>query len=236
MKKNSIKEEKGSFFEHSEKDLREDRTGSILLDVIIRIRRTYFYQKYGLYIIGIIIVLLIVSMFMDVDDSLINLGESPQMGIKGASLVALLTYLGIELDFKSKLIGGIILLPFLGFLGVSVIYEQYRTERYNEIMKEKNIVSGIVYGKYVDFGRGYRHNIIKVRYRHNNVYKFEIPVKIDNYQVIDIRDSILILTSREYPQVMEVLKWNPTHEEIERYKVPRKFKSYINGKIEEEEE
>lgn len=236
MKKNSVKEEKGSFFEHSEKDLSKDRTGSILLDIIIRIRRTFFYQKYGLYVIGTIIVLLIISMLRDVDDSLINLGESPQMGIKGASLLALLTYLGIELDFKTKLIGGIILVPFWGFGGWSFFYDHYRMDRYNEIMKEKNIVSGIVYGKYVDFGRGYRHNIIKVRYRHNNVYKFEIPVKIDNYQVIDIRDSILILTSREYPQVMEVLKWNPTHEEIERYKIPRKFKSYVNGKIEVEEE
>ena len=81
MKKNSTKEEKVSFFEHSEKDSRKDRTGSILLDVIIRIRRTYFYRKYGLYVIVLIIGLLIYSMIKDVDDSLLNLGISPQMRV-----------------------------------------------------------------------------------------------------------------------------------------------------------
>lgn len=37
---------------------------------------------------------------------------------------------------------------------------------------------------------------------------------------------------------MEILKLNPTHELIERYKVPRKYKSdrYRNGEFEVEEE
>lgn len=83
MKKNSVKEEKGSFFEHSEKDLSKDRIGSILLDIIIRIRRTHFYQKYSVYIIGLIIGLMIYSMIKDVDDSILNIGVPPQMGIKG---------------------------------------------------------------------------------------------------------------------------------------------------------
>ena len=40
-----------------------------------------------------------------------------------------------------------------------------------------------------------------------------------------------------FHRVCEVLKWNPTHEEIERYKTPRKFKSFDSrtGKIIEEE-
>lgn len=130
-----------------------------------------------------------------------------------------------------------VLVPFLVFWGWSFFYDYYREDRYNEIMKEKNVVSGVVINKNIDVGNGYRHNMIKIGYEYNNnVYKFKISEKLDIYQKIDIGDSVLILTSREYPQVMEVLKWNPTHEEIERYKVPRKFKSYVNGKIEEEEE
>ena len=49
-------------------------------------------------------------------------------------------------------------------------------------------------------------------------------------------DKVILRVSDEYPRVNEVLEWNPTYDEIERYKVPRKFKSYVNGKIEEEGE
>ena len=79
--------------------------------------------------------------------------------------------------------------------------------------------------------------MIKIGYKYNDkVYKFTVYEKLDNYQKVDVGDPILILASREYPQAMIILKCNPSKEEIERYKVPRKFKSYVNGKIEEEEE
>lgn len=239
MKKNSTKEEKVSFFEHSEKDLRKDRTGSIsgsiLLDVIIRIRRTYFYRKYGLYVIVLIIGLLIYSMIKDVDDSLLNLGVSPRMGLKGYIFMCFLFYLGVELDFRpNNFLGGIVLVPFLGALVWIFIYNNYCVDRYNEIMKEKNIVSGIVYGKHSYFDDGSRHYLVKIGYKHNKVYKFTVFTTADNYQNIDIRDSILIFTSREYPQVMEVANWHPTKKQKERYKIPRKFKSLFFSKIEEE--
>ena len=267
MKKNSTKEEKVSFFEHSEKDLRKDRTGSIsgsiLLDVIIRIRRTYFYRKYGLYVIVLIMGLLIYSMIKDVDDSLLNLGVSPQMGLKGYIFIYFLFYLSFELfsrpdDFDNFLRGivrmpflgawvsrnaaifiilfftGIVLMPFLGFFVWAFIYNNYSDDRYNEIMKEKNVVSGIVYGKHSYFNNGSRHYLVKIGYKHNKVYKFTVYTTADNYQNIDIRDSILIFTSREYPQVMEVARWHPTKEQKERYKIPRKFKSLFFSRIEEE--
>lgn len=52
-----------------------------------------------------------------------------------------------------------------------------------------------------------------------------------------IGDTLLLRVSDEYHRVCEVLKWHPTHEEIERYKTPRKFKSFDSrtGKIIEEE-
>lgn len=239
MKKNSTKEEKVSFFEHSEKDLRKDRTGSIsgsiLLDVIIRIRRTYFYRKYGLYVIVLIMGLLIYSMIKDVDDSLLNLGISPQMGVKGFIFIFFLLYLGVELDFRpNNFIGGIVLVPFLGAQVWYFIYDNYSVDRYNEIMKEKNIVSGIVYGKHFYFRNGSHHYLVKIGYKHNKVYKFTVFTTADNYQNIDIRDSILIFASREYPQVMEVANWHPTKKQKERYKIPRKFKSLFFSKIEEE--
>ena len=220
MKKNSTKEEKVSFFEHSEKDLRKARTGSIsgsiLLDVIIRIRRTYFYRKYGLYVIVLIIGLLIYSMIKDVDDSLLNLGISPQMGVKGFIFIFFLLYLGVELDFRpNNFIGGIVLVPFLGAQVWYFIYDNYSVDRYNEIMKEKNIVSGIVYGKHSYIEDGNFHYSVKIGYKHNKVYKFTVFTTADNYQNIDIRDSILIFASREYPQVMEVAKWHPTKEQKE---------------------
>lgn len=235
MKKNSTKEEKVSFFEHSEKDLRKDRTGSILFDVIIRIRRTYFYRKYGLYVIVLIMGLLIYSMIKDVDDSLLNLGVSPQMGVKGFIFMFFLLYLGVELDFRpNNFFGGIVLVPFLGAQVWYFIYDNYSVDRYNEIMKEKNVVSGIVYGKHSYFRNGSHHYLVKIGYKHNKVYKFTVFTTADNYQNIDIRDSILIFASREYPQVMEVAKWHPTKEQKERYKIPRKFKSLFFSRIEEE--
>ena len=267
MKKNSTKEEKVSFFEHSEKDLRKDRTGSIsgsiLLDVIIRIRRTYFYRKYGLYVIVLIIGLLIYSMIKDVDDSLLNLGISPQMGLKGYIFMCFLLYLSLELFsrldtfdnffrgiFRMPFLGawvsrnddlfcilflnGIFLMPFLGALVWIFIYNNYCVDRYNEIMKEKNVVSGIVYGKHSYIEDGNFHYSVKIGYKHNKVYKFTVFTTADNYQNIDIRDSILIFASREYPQVMEVARWHPTKEQKERYKIPRKFKSLFFSRIEEE--
>ncbi len=263
MKKNSTKEEKVSFSEHSEKDLRKDRTGSILLDVIIRIRRTYFYRKYGLYVIVLIIGLLIYSMIKDVDDSLLNLGISPQMGLKGYIFMCFLLYLSLELFsrldtfdnffrgiFRMPFLGawvsrnddlfcilflnGIFLMPFLGALVWIFIYNNYCVDRYNEIMKEKNVVSGIVYGKHSYIEDGNFHYSVKIGYKHNKVYKFTVFTTADNYQNIDIRDSILIFASREYPQVMEVARWHPTKEQKERYKIPRKFKSLFFSRIEEE--
>ncbi|MEE0996524.1 MAG: hypothetical protein U0L74_04000 [Paludibacteraceae bacterium] len=267
MKKNSTKEEKVSFFEHSEKDLRKARTGSIsgsiLLDVIIRIRRTYFYRKYGLYVIVLIMGLLIYSMIKDVDDSLLNLGISPQMGLKGYIFMCFLLYLSLELFsrldtfdnffrgiFRMPFLGawvsrnddlfcilflnGIFLMPFLGALVWIFIYNNYCVDRYNEIMKEKNVVSGIVYGKHSYIEDGNFHYSVKIGYKHNKVYKFTVFTTADTYQNIDIRDSILIFTSREYPQVMEVANWHPTKEQKERYKIPRKFKSLFFSKIEEE--
>lgn len=177
-------------------------------------------------------------MIKDVDDSILNIGVPPQMGIKGIFFSLFLLYWGVELEIKiTSAVGFFVLVPFLGFWGWSFFYDYYREDRYNEIMKEKNVVSGVVINKNIDVGNGYRHNMIKIGYKYNDkVYKFTVYEKLDNYQKVDAGDSILILASREYPQAMIILKWNPTHEEIERYKVPRKFKSYINGKIEEEEE
>lgn len=207
-----------------------------LIEYFKRLRRTTFYQKYGLYIIALIIGLLIFSMINDVDDYLINLGEPPEMGVKGIVLFLFLIYLGIELEFKYVTGLFLIVLPVSLFWGWSELYVSYAQGRYKEIMKEKNLVTGIVCGKNIDIGRGYRHRKIKIKYEYNYTYKFIVSTTSDNFQEISVGDPVLILTSREYPQVMEVLKWNPTSEEIERYKTPRKFKSYINGKIYEEEE
>lgn len=216
-----------------------------VLKLFARFRRTNFYKKYGLYVIGLAIMFMVYFIIKDVFYSFTELVEPPHMGIKGCFLLLLLIYFGIELDFKFITLFPdkyITLIPkwvltILLFFCFSRFYQFYGTKVYNKIMTEQNIVAGVVCEKRVNMGRGYRYNWINVRYeQNNNVYKFKISEKLDIYQKIDIGDSVLILTSREYPQVMEVLKWNPTYDEIERYKVPRKFKSYVNGKIEEEEE
>lgn len=217
-----------------------------VLKLFARLRRTPFYQKYGLFVICLAIMFMIYFIIKDVFYSFTELVEPPHMGIKGCFLLLLLMYLGIELDFKFitlypdkyiTLFPKWVLAIFL-FFCFSRFYQFYGTKVYDRIMTKQNIATGVVCKKRVDMGRGYRHNWIIVRYEQNdNIYKFKIPEKLDTYQKIDVGDSILILTSREYPQVMEVLKWNPTREEIERYKTPRKFKSFDSrtGKIIEEE-
>lgn len=112
-------------------------------------------------------------------------------------------------------------------------YDEYVESRYESLMTNKNIVSGVVYKKIIPNSRGADFRWVKVGYGDN--LRFLLKVSIMDYNEISIGDNILILASREYPRVMKVLKWHPTDEEIKRYKEPRKFKSYSNGNIYEEE-
>lgn len=214
-----------------------DKIADKIVDAMFKLRDTSFYKKYSLIITVMIIIMLIISIIYDVDDCLINKGQPVKMGYKGGLLLLFMIYLGLKLTNKFGLLPFPIIITFLFWWGWSYMYKNYSKGRYKDIMKEKNIVCGTVCEKRINMGQGYHHNLITISHVDNNVkYLSTVSETSNTFNTIHVGDQIVITCSRKYPRVAEVLKWNPSKEEIERYKTPRKFKSYINGKIYEEEE
>lgn len=121
-------------------------------------------------------------------------------------------------------------------LVVFVIYPKYFNEYSNDVKREmlekSHVRIGYVYRVRQPIGSGTYHKDVYLGIDKN----YKSLHGVSEKKSVKKGDTLLLRVSDEYPRVCEVLKWNPTHEEIERYKVPRKFKSYRHGKIEEEEE
>ncbi|MCQ2188998.1 MAG: hypothetical protein MJZ00_03650 [Paludibacteraceae bacterium] len=163
-------------------------------------------------------------------------GEVPNVGLLGFLLLFLIGYLCFEFEllFLKRNFGVVtILVPVLFVLGYCEIYNMYSKKIYMELMSEKNVVTGVVYDRRASIGKGNNQKIVIVGY--GQKYKFNVPVSDYTYNNTNVGDTIILYTSRMYPGVMDVLKWNPTKEEIERYNEPRKLRGYINGNIFEEE-
>ena len=115
-------------------------------------------------------------------------------------------------------------------------FEEYANHLNHLYLKNSNVRIGKVYEKRIPLRRGAHCIEVKVGIDK----KYTRVHRIDEYSElassIYVGKQIILRVSDEYPRVNEVLEWNPTYDEIERYKVPRKFKSYVNGKIEEEGE
>lgn len=115
-------------------------------------------------------------------------------------------------------------------------FEEYANHLNHLYLKDSNVRIGKVYEKRIPLRRGAHCVEIKVGIDKNHTRVYRIDEYSELASSIYGGKLVILRVSDEYPRVNEVLEWNPTHEEIERYKIPRKFKSYVNGKIEEEEE
>ena len=165
------------------------------------------------------------------------------IGVSGFLLLIIYIYISNEIGlmfFNFKY--GVLLYLILVFVQPQIvffyIYPKYFNEYSNnvkqEMLKESHVRIGYVYRasskRFVSYGRYLQYVDVGI----DKSYRSEHVVFDEN---VKKGDTLLLRVSDEYHRVCEVLKWNPTHEEIERYKTPRKFKSFDSrtGKIIEEE-
>lgn len=121
------------------------------------------------------------------------------------------------------------------WLVVFVIYPKYFNEYSNnvkqEMLEDSHVRIGYVYSVRQPIEKDYSEVYLGIDKSYKSLHY------ISKEERIKVGDTLLLRVSDEYHRVCEVLKWHPTHEEIERYKTPRKFKSFDSRKrkiIEEE--
>lgn len=164
------------------------------------------------------------------------------IGVSGFLLLIIYSYISSEIAlmfFNFKY--GVLLYLILTFVQPQIvflyIYPKYFNEYSNnvkqEMLEDSHVRIGYVYRIRRPIGKGTYHKEVYL-----GIDKSYISLhNISNEKRIKVGDTLLLRVSDEYHRVCEVLKWHPTHEEIERYKTPRKFKSFDSrtGKIIEEE-
>lgn len=216
-----------------------DRIIGRIIEMLTAIRNNCYFQKLSVPFSVIAVAIIIYFHFADVSD-LYKSGNIPKMGFSGTMLLIFLAFLSYK--FESRVLSfrmygfAMILLPLIFFKVYAYIYATYSGNVFKELMREENVVAGVIYKKKSSLGRGYNHKMIKVGYEYNGVFQSMQSISKGQYKNVNVGDTLILLVSREYPCVMEILLYNPTKEQKERYKIPRKFKSYGYGKIEEEEE
>lgn len=196
-------------------------------------------------VVLVVIIALVCYQIWDVFYSYSIRGEKGVIGLSGYLLWPLITYISFELTFAIRWRSGDFI-PFLLFvvaipmLIVLVVYPKwfnnYSENVKKEMLRESHIKIGYVYNIRTPIGRGTYHKEIKVGIDKEYKSKHQISNEMYELRPINVGDTILLRVSDEYPRVTEVLNWFPSKEEKERYKVPRKFKSYRHEKIEEGEE
>lgn len=169
-------------------------------------------------------------------------GEYPIIRLTG--LLLFLTCLGISIYISEHMKNGfgvwierlLLVSPFLIFFTYYKCFYYYVDHLEIHYLKNNHECIGNVYTIRDPLRRG--SHCIEVRIgidkKHTRVHRIDDKSELANS--VYIGKPVFIRVSDDFPCVNEVLKWNPTKEEIERYKTPRKFKSYINGKIYEEED
>lgn len=165
------------------------------------------------------------------------------IGVSGFLLLIIYGYISSEIalvffNFKYGVLLYLILTFVQPWLVVLVIYPKYFNEYSNnvkqEMLKESHVRIGYVYRagpkRFVSYGRYCQYVDVGI----DKSYRSEHVAFDENVRK---GDTLLLRVSDEYHRVCDVLKWHPNHEEIERYKTPRKFKSFDpwTGKIIEEE-
>ncbi len=171
-------------------------------------------------------------------------GENPAPGFTVFLLLLLYIYISAELVLAllGQKVGEwtflllTLIQPVIMMFIYCDLFNKYKTNIKNEMLKNSSVRIGYVFRMRQPIGRGTYHKETWVGIDKEYQSEHHISDKKNKYINLQKNDIILLRVSDEYPRVTEVLKWKPTHEEIERYKTPRKFKSYINGKIYEEDE
>jgi hypothetical protein len=189
----------------------------------------------------IIIAVIIYDYAYYIPDCLEKSGEYPVVGLCGLVIISAFLLFDYQLHktinrIKSWVEILLLVAPFLSFFlycGCFYCYVEYDECIY---LKNSHVRVGEVYDIYTPLRRGAHCVEIKVGIDKNHTRVYRIDEYSELASSIYGGKLVILRVSDEYPRVNEVLEWNPTYDEIERYKVPRKFKSYVNGKIEEEEE
>ena len=122
------------------------------------------------------------------------------------------------------------LLPSIMFI-YPKYFDEYSNNVKQEMLEDSHVRIGYVYRIRASISEDHREVYLGIDKSYKSLHL------ISKEKRIKVGDTLLLRVSDEYHRVCEVLKWHPTHEEIERYKTPRKFKSFDpwTGKIIEEE-
>lgn len=193
----------------------------------------------------VLIALFVIYQIHNVPYSYIVDGKCAVVGFTGFFILFFL-YVYVSFEFFIMCLGWyswwafvifVVVHPMIVVLGVYTPYfNEYSRKVEHEIMEDSYIKIGYIYKVRDPLGKGVYHKELRVGIDKDHLFVHKISNNDCFRNHLDAGDTILLRVSDKYPRVSKVLKLDPTHEEIERYKVPRKFKSYINGKIEEEEE
>lgn len=210
---------------------------------INNIKEHPIFRRYCVVIAIVTLIVLVNYQIENVYYSYIIEGGEVCIGVSGFLLLIIYGYISSEIalvffNFKYGVLLYLILTFVQPWLVVLVIYPKYFNEYSNnvkqEMLKESHVRIGYVYRasseRFVSYGRYCQYVDVGI----DKSYRSEHVAFDENVRK---GDTLLLRVSDEYHRVCDVLKWHPTHEEIERYKTPRKFKSFDpwTGKIIEEE-
>ena len=204
---------------------------------INNIKEHPIFRRYCVVIAIVTLIVLVNYQIENVYYSYIIEGDEGCIGVSGLLMLFIYGYISSEIalmffNFKYGELLYLILTFVQPWLVVFVIYPKYFNEYSNnvkqEMLEDSHVRIGYVYSVR-HLAKEYKEVYLGIDKSYKSLHY------ISKKQIIG--DTLLLRVSDDYHRVCEVLKWHPTHEEIERYKTPRKFKSFDSrtGKIIEEE-
>ena len=207
--------------------------------IIQRIDELTFPHGWVIFFCLFVLIDIIMFQIDNVHYNLIVTGETPCVGGSGAILFILASYvclglLYIVIKFSLSVEGNLklvcqfsvkillVLLPLLPLVGIFAYCDFY--SRYSDNLERKYIEQshkcvGVVYSKE---SPGYRshHYTFRTGVDSNHTREQRISEDSPLIKCIHVGDTIILRVSDEYPRVNRVLNWQPTPEEIEKYKTP----------------
>lgn len=103
-------------------------------------------------------------------------------------------------------------------------YSNCSEEFEKQMLHESHKRLGIIYDKYKDNHVGaYLEVGIDERYTRVKILHTYNEKEMSIYNRLSVGDTIILRVSDSIPQLNKVLKWHPTHEEIEKYRTPVKL-------------
>lgn len=118
--------------------------------MLTAIRNNCYFQKLSVPFSVIAVAIIIYFHFADVLD-LYKSGNIPKMGFSGTLLLIFLAFLSYK--FESRVLSfrmygfAMILFPLIFFKVYAYIYATYSENVFKELMREKNVVAGVIYKK-----------------------------------------------------------------------------------------